>query len=110
MNTSYFSRHIGISYGCTARKENKLFLHAIALSLSLLPMSQSHADPGCDAEVTAIQAELDSPSEGISADDLDKAAQLLKVVSTDCDAGTPFQTVQPIAQQIRSLLGMEDAS
>jgi len=72
-------------------------------------MSPAYADPACDAEVVAIQAELDAPAAGVSSDDLGKAQQLFNVLIADCTAGTPLETIAPIAQQIRSLLGMGEA-
>lgn len=74
--------------------------------LLALAMSPVYADPACDAEVAAIQVELDAPAAGISAADLEQAQQLFNVLSADCGGGTPLDTAAPLAQQIRSLLGM----
>ena len=75
-----------------------------------LAMSPTYADPACDTEVVAIQVALDAPAAGISSEDIGKAQQLLNILSDDCNGGAILETVAPIAQQIRSLLGMGDAS
>jgi hypothetical protein len=72
--------------------------------------SEAYADPACDAEVAAIQAGLNAPVADISPESLEQARHLLKVLIADCDSGTPFEMVAPVAKQIRSLLGMGEAS
>ncbi|MGH8248578.1 MAG: hypothetical protein ACREUU_19345 [Gammaproteobacteria bacterium] len=73
-------------------------------------MSPAYADPACDAEVAAIQAELDAPPADISPDNLGQAVQLFKVLKEDCNGGTTLEVVAPVAKQIRALLGMGGAS
>lgn len=98
---------------------NEGFMKTLKFSLSRMllcsgmltfVMSPAYADPACDAEVVAIQTGLDAPAAGISPDNLEQARHLLKVLIEDCDSGTPFETVAPVAQQIRTLLGMGEAS
>jgi hypothetical protein len=73
-------------------------------------ISTAYADPACDAEIVAIQAAVDAPADGISPDNLEQARHLLRVLIADCDSGTPFETVAPVAKQIRSLLGLGETS
>lgn len=73
-------------------------------------MSPAYADPACDTEVAAIQAELAAPADSVSHESLEQARQMFKILKEDCNGGTPFEAVAPIAEQIRSLLGMGDAS
>lgn len=91
---------------------NQFSLSRILLCSGVLAfvMSPAYADPACDAEVVAIQAALHAPAAGISPDNLEQARQLFKVLSEDCGGGTTLEAVAPIAQQIRSLLGIGEAS
>ena len=91
---------------------NQFSLSRILLCSGVLAsvMSPAYADLACDAEVVAIQAELDAPAAGISPDNLEQARQLFKVLKEDCDGGTTLEVVAPVAQQIRSLLGIGEAS
>lgn len=73
-------------------------------------MSQAHADEACDAEVATIQTVLDAPSSSINTTDLEQAQMLFSVLSEDCAGGTPLETAAPMAQAIRTLLGMEAGS
>lgn len=93
-------------------KTRKFSLSRMLLCSGMLAfvMSPAYADPACDAEVVAIQAGLDTPAAGISPDNLEQARHLFKVLIEDCNGGTPLETDAPIAKQIRSLLGMGEAS
>ena len=74
-----------------------------------LAMSPAYADQACDAEVTAIQAELNAPAAGVSASDLEQAQQMLNALSADCAGGSTLESVAGLANAIRSLLGMGEA-
>lgn len=68
--------------------------------------TSAHADVACDAEIAALQAELDAPEASVNAADLASARQLFEILETDCGYGTAFEAVAPISQEIRALLGM----
>ena len=91
--------------------KNRVTLRRFLLFTGVLAllMSPAYGDPACDAEVVAIQAELDAPASDISPSDLAEATRLFKVLSEDCDGGTTLEVAAPIAQQIRSLLGMGES-
>ena len=82
-------------------------LFAGALSMGLA--SPAYADPACDAEVAAIQAELDAPAAGVSSGDLEQATILFDMLSADCAGGSTLDAEAPISQQIRNLLGMGES-
>lgn len=90
--------------------QSKLILSVIIVSSTLLPTSQSQADLACDAEVVKIQSILDAPPSGAREADLEQATILFENLTRECANGASVDDVVPLTQQIRGLLGMEDAS
>ena len=76
----------------------------------VLAMSSAYADSACEAEVVALQPEVDAPTAEVSAADLAQAQQMFTVLSEDCDGGSTLDNVSPFADYIRSLLGMGERS
>ncbi len=90
------------------KSRNLKLLFAGAFSMGLV-MSPAYADPACDAEVAAIQAELDAPAAGVSSGDLEQATILFDMLSADCAGGSTLEAEAPISEQIRNLLGMGES-
>jgi len=92
-------------------KKIHMFSNSVLGGCLLISLSVPvYADSPCDTEVLSVQAVLDSDPEGISQSDLEKATLLFKVLSEDCGGGAPFTDIEPISQQIRTLLNMEESS
>ena len=82
-----------------------LFIGALGMGLA----SPAYADPACDAEVAAIQAELDGPPVGVSSGDLEQATILFDMLSANCAGGSTLEAEAPTSQQIRFMLGMGES-